>query len=482
MTTNNAANIAATIGTQIINQVAHGFAVGNFLYLNGSTYTKAIATSAAASQVIGVVIKSIDADNFILQSNGIVAGLSGLTAGTLYYLSGSSAGAITATITSTDSSFAKAVLIAQSTTSGLLINDIATQYFANDISSSNLLHNGSFMINSWGQGAFTSGTTPVNSNNTYLVDRWVYLASAANTVNVTVNTSSPQAFAQSNQIVFNQQTANQQYGFVQLIETPSAATYTRTPYTFIITASKAAGNATASKIRFAILQWNGTVNAMTSNLVSAWAGGGTDPTLAANWSYLVSSTAITLNANNSYYSIQGTTGTSLKNIAVFIWLDDTNATAGDIINLNACWLLPGTGITVPANATTAASGGALFPLKSISVEQLDCQRYFRTSYNNTVNPGTVSTVGQSAAQAVGTSTSITGMQKNVSAMRATPTVTWYSPSSGTAANLRNVTAAADAAVTSTTGPGTTSTGYPVLTGAPTDKDILTGHFTLNANL
>ncbi len=122
MATNNAADIAAITGTRTISQAAHGFAIGNVLYLVGSTYTLAIATSLAAAEVMGIVIKSIDANSFIVQYNGVVQGLSGLTAGSTFYLSPSSAGALTITQPSTPTQVIKPLLVADSTTTGYWIN------------------------------------------------------------------------------------------------------------------------------------------------------------------------------------------------------------------------------------------------------------------------------------------------------------------------------------------------------------------------
>lgn len=122
MATNNAANIAAITGTRVISQAAHGFSIGNILYLNGATYTLAIATSLAAAEAMGVVIKVVDVNTFIIQYNGVVQGLAGLTAGSVFYLSPSSAGALTITQPSTPTQVIKPLLVADSTTTGYWIN------------------------------------------------------------------------------------------------------------------------------------------------------------------------------------------------------------------------------------------------------------------------------------------------------------------------------------------------------------------------
>ena len=98
-------------------QASHGFALGNTLYLVGTTYTKAIATSSAAAEVVGVVSKIVDANNFELTLSGEVTGLTGLTAGEVYFLSAATAGLLTVTEPSTIGQVSVPVGIASSTTS-----------------------------------------------------------------------------------------------------------------------------------------------------------------------------------------------------------------------------------------------------------------------------------------------------------------------------------------------------------------------------
>ena len=106
--------------TKAIAQVAHGFAVGDLVYLVSTTYTKAIATSAAEAEVIGIVSAVADVDNFTLQFSGRVTGLSGLTAGTTYFLSPTTAGTATATEPTTATQISKPVYVADTTTTSYL--------------------------------------------------------------------------------------------------------------------------------------------------------------------------------------------------------------------------------------------------------------------------------------------------------------------------------------------------------------------------
>jgi hypothetical protein len=84
-----------------ITQTAHGFVVGEVLYYTGSAYAKARADTSATAEVIGMVSRVIDANTFEATLEGKVTGLTGLTAGAAYFLSATTAGAITVTEPST---------------------------------------------------------------------------------------------------------------------------------------------------------------------------------------------------------------------------------------------------------------------------------------------------------------------------------------------------------------------------------------------
>lgn len=98
-------------------QVAHGLSVGDAVYLNGSTYTKAIATSVAAAEVVGVVSKADLPDEFDLTLSGELTGLTGLTTGEVYFLSAATAGLLTVTEPSVIGQVSVPVGVASSTSS-----------------------------------------------------------------------------------------------------------------------------------------------------------------------------------------------------------------------------------------------------------------------------------------------------------------------------------------------------------------------------
>lgn len=103
-----------------VTQASHGLSVGNLVYHNGSAYVVADKDSAATSEVVGIV-EAVSASNlFTLLMGGYIGTLSGLTAGTVYFLGDN--GALTATEPSTVGQISKPVLVAISTTEGIFIN------------------------------------------------------------------------------------------------------------------------------------------------------------------------------------------------------------------------------------------------------------------------------------------------------------------------------------------------------------------------
>jgi hypothetical protein len=95
---------------------ANTFAVGDWVYLNGSTYAKAKADSANTASVVGIV-SAASGIQFTLTTSGLVTGLTGLTTGADYFLSATTPGAITTTEPTTTGYVSAPVGIAASATS-----------------------------------------------------------------------------------------------------------------------------------------------------------------------------------------------------------------------------------------------------------------------------------------------------------------------------------------------------------------------------
>lgn len=108
--------------TKDITQTTHGFIVGDVLYFDGANYAKAKADDESTSEVLGIVSEVSSVNTFTLTTSGYVSGLSGLVAGTTYYLSEATAGLLTATEPTGVGEVTKPVLVADTTTSGYVIH------------------------------------------------------------------------------------------------------------------------------------------------------------------------------------------------------------------------------------------------------------------------------------------------------------------------------------------------------------------------
>lgn len=107
-------------------QTGHGFVVGDVIRATSTanTYAKAQADSAANAEVVGYVSVVDDANNFTYTTEGIVsAGVPTNTAGTVYFLSPSSAGALTAAEPTTAGQISKPLLT--------ILESATTAYFHN---------------------------------------------------------------------------------------------------------------------------------------------------------------------------------------------------------------------------------------------------------------------------------------------------------------------------------------------------------------
>lgn len=104
-----------------ITQTTHGFSVGDVVGYSGGSFDKPIADGLYDGEILGIVSDVIDANNFQFIYNGYITGLTGLVQSTTYYLSPTTAGGLTTTEPTDDGLLSKAMLIADSTTSGWVL-------------------------------------------------------------------------------------------------------------------------------------------------------------------------------------------------------------------------------------------------------------------------------------------------------------------------------------------------------------------------
>lgn len=108
--------------TLAVAQASHGLSVGDVVRHNGTGYVTALGTKTNAD-VVGIVSAVADTGNFTLHMGGVITTLTGLTAGTVYFLSPSAAGEYTATEPTSAGEVTKPLFIAISTTSAIWTND-----------------------------------------------------------------------------------------------------------------------------------------------------------------------------------------------------------------------------------------------------------------------------------------------------------------------------------------------------------------------
>lgn len=226
----------------------------------------------------------------------------------------------------------------------------------------NLLVNGAFSVAQRG-ASFTSATTPANSDDTYLLDRWTLLSDGNDIVDVTQNTGTvPTGGLYS--CALDVETANKKFGIIQFIEQKNCHHAFGSTVSLSFKARKGGSNATVGTMRAAIISWDSTADTVTSDVVSAWGVSGTNPTLVANWTYENTPADLTLTTSFQTFSIEGISAdtASAKNLAVFLYYNNADGTVADFIYITDVQL-------------ERASKASEFERRKFSDELSLCQRY-----------------------------------------------------------------------------------------------------------
>ena len=225
----------------------------------------------------------------------------------------------------------------------------------------NALLNGNFQIAQRG----TSFVAGANNDDTYNLDRWYVLSDGNDAVDITQDTTTIPTNGSQTAIALDVETANKKFGIAQIIEARNCAAFIGNTVTFSFKA-RVSSTTRLNNIKAAIIAWDGTADTVTSDIISAWNSGGTNPTLIANATY--ENTPANLNVTTSYatYSVTAAVDTaSAKNIIVLIWSDVVVTAAADFLYVTDAQLELGSTATP-------------FERRPIGIEQLLCQRYFQT--------------------------------------------------------------------------------------------------------
>lgn len=111
---------SSTSLTWSVTQSSHGFSVGDAIYFDGSTETYELAQADDATTLGAFIVSAVaNTNTFTVCQNGKIDGLSGLTAGQYYFVSTTTAGAITSS--QPTSGYDNPIFFALSETEGIVL-------------------------------------------------------------------------------------------------------------------------------------------------------------------------------------------------------------------------------------------------------------------------------------------------------------------------------------------------------------------------
>ncbi len=109
-------------GSSVAKTITGSFSVGNVVHLSGSSYVLAQSDNVANADAVGIVSLT---SPMTMTTHGYVSGMSGLVAGSIYFLSATVAGALSLVdpnVSGSAGQVSKPIFVADSTTSGYFIN------------------------------------------------------------------------------------------------------------------------------------------------------------------------------------------------------------------------------------------------------------------------------------------------------------------------------------------------------------------------
>jgi hypothetical protein len=211
-------------------------------------------------------------------------------------------------------------------------------------------------------GAINQRAAASNTDDTYCVDRW-YVLTQSNAIAVSVLTN-PEDGAPTGIRLTQSNASAQRMGLAQIIESINC----RDLRSVITTLAGRVRLSSSANVRYAVLEWTGTADSVTSDVVNDWTSGTYTAGNFFNATTLnvlaVGSVVCTATAIRDLTALNATCGASLNNIIVFVW---TEATVAQNVTLDL-WRVKFEKGAV-ATLEQADSAAKMFA---------DCQRYRRS--------------------------------------------------------------------------------------------------------
>ncbi len=171
-------------------------------------------------------------------------------------------------------------------------------------------------------------------------------------------------------------------------------------------------------------------------------------------------------------------GTDLETVVIGTWEVGNEISTANQVNFAA--EVPGTAIFF-ADIELSNKSSLPLPRRTAQQELTLAQRYFEKSYNQGVNPGTITLVGSPSWEDEAGSLNQTGLRTPlVVTKRDTPAIIWYSPATGAKGNV-SFGPGGDITVVSNNDEGETSTGWPEV-GAGVTINRVNAQFTADSRL
>jgi len=323
---------------------------------------------------------------------------------------------------------------------------------------------------------FWQRQTPANATNRqddqYGPDRW-YILTSGGAVNVGVAQTTADTASSFLEVtpfaalVRNTDASDRQFGIAQILENDRVTGLRGKKVTFAFQIKE---GTSVPNIRAAIVEWTGTADSVTSDIVSSWAA---NPTLIANAAFVGTPADFALSsAPGSQFSVTATLGTTFTNLILFVWTPAAEALNNDFQ------------ITQVQLVESPTPLPWAMIRKSYAEDLEECQRFYEKSYAIGTAPATAGTVGQ--IQFIATVSGATrGTIHFATRKRTSPTVVFYSPqNAGVTGSWYDATSGLDRSVSANTVGETDIAFDATSTNAyvANSGDTIRGHWSADAEL
>lgn len=273
------------------------------------------------------------------------------------------------------------------------------------------------------------------ADDTYFADRW-FILSQTNTVTPSALSLPEDGFPYGVRITQSQAVA-QRFGFAQIVEGKNCIDMRGGTGTL----AARIRISTSQAIRYAILGWTGTEDAVTSDVVNDW----TDSNFTAGGFFNSTTLSVLATGSMTPGANEWTTlddlvaelGSSFKNLIVMVW---TQGTAAQNFTLDFDWV-----------QLEKGSSSSDFARRPFTLELALCQRYYQKSFLQATTPAQNAGVGTGEPQAqvvLGSTNPWRVYQPLGVVMRAAPTVVTFNPAAANA-QMRDQTGNLDGSSTGT---------------------------------